>query len=90
MELHYKMVTPSARVEFEGTYSHVLVIKVLLYGLWVVLISFEEGRQDLALRRTILHFSHLEQNVNFRPQKVIRLLIMTSIICLQYNISCCP
>ena len=55
----------------------------------VVLVIFEKGRQDFALLRTISHFSHLVRNVNFRPQKVIRLLIMTGRTCLQYNIGFC-
>ena len=59
MELNHKMVIPSAQVGFEGTYGHVLVIKLLLYGLGVVLVVFEKGQQDFALHRTILHFSHL-------------------------------
>ena len=74
---------------FEGTYGHILIIKLLLYGLEVVLVIFEKGRQDFAPHRIILHFSHLVQNVDFRPQKVIRLLIMTGKTCLQYNIGFC-
>ena len=37
------MVIPSAQVGFEGTNGHVLIIKLLLYGLEVVLVIFEEG-----------------------------------------------
>ena len=54
MELHYKMVILSAQVGFEGTYGYILVIKLLLYGLEVVLVIFEKGRQDFALFRTFL------------------------------------
>ena len=51
-ELHYKTVILSAQVRFEGTYGHLLVIRLLLYGLEVVLVIFDKGRQDFALRRT--------------------------------------
>ena len=44
MELHYKTVIPSAQVGFEGTYGHVLVHKLLLYGFEVVLVIFEKGQ----------------------------------------------
>ena len=77
------MVIPSDQVGFEGTYSHVLVYKLLLYGVEVVLVIFEKSRQDFTLFRT---FSHLVQNDNFRPQKVIRLLLVTGRIYLQYYI----
>ena len=87
MELHNKTVIPGAQVGFEGTYGHVLVIKLLLHGLEVVLVIFEEGQQDFALCRTVLC---LVQNVDFRHQKVIRLLRMTGRTCIQYNIGCCP
>ena len=48
MELHYTTVTSSAQVEFEGTYGHVLVNKLLLYSFEVVLVIFDEGQQDFA------------------------------------------
>ena len=89
MELRYKTVTPSAQVGFEGTYGHILVIKLLLYGLKVVLVIFEEGQQDFALFHTDSRFSNLVWNIVFRPQKIIRLLIMTGRIYLQYNIHFC-
>ena len=54
MELHYKMVTPSAQNRIEGTYDHLLVNKLLLYGFGVVLVFFEKGRQAFALFRTFL------------------------------------
>ena len=43
-ELHYKIVIPSAQVEFEGTYGHVLVYRWHLYVFEVVLVIFEKGR----------------------------------------------
>ena len=42
------MLTPSAQVSFEGTYGYFLVNKLFLYGLEVVLVIFEKGRQDFA------------------------------------------
>ena len=51
-ELHNRIVIPSAQVEFEGTYGHVLVHRQHLYVFEVVLVIFEKGQQDFALFRT--------------------------------------
>ena len=80
------MVILSAQVGFEGTYGQILVYKLLLYGVVLVLAVFWERPIGF---RTTSHFSHLVRNVDFRPQKVIRLLLMTGRTYLQYNISCC-
>ena len=83
--LHYKIITPISQVRCEGTYGFFFSSDATILYVWG---SFSYFLKSSLIFSTLLKFSHLLQNVNFRALKVIKLLAVTTSIFLQCYIGC--